>query len=83
MDSVTAIELTQDLQEWLKISQPLDATIAWNFPTINALANYLGEVTKENAVPSDNNLDDLSTTDIAQLLSQEIAIARHRKPQMK
>jgi hypothetical protein len=28
-------------------------------------------------------LDDLSTTDIAQLLSQEIAIARHRKPQMK
>lgn len=83
MDSVTAVELTQDLQDWLNISQPLDVTIAWNFPTINALANYLGEVTKENAVPSDNNLDDLSTTDIAQLLSQEIAIARHRKPQMK
>lgn len=83
MDSVTAIELTQDLQEWLNTSQPLDATIAWNFPTINALANYLGEVSQENAALSDNNLDDLSTTDIAQLLSQEIAIARHRKPQMK
>lgn len=83
MDSVTAVELTQDLQDWLNISQPLDVTIAWNFPTINTLANYLGEVTKENAVPSDNNLDNLSTTDIAQLLSQEIAIARHRKPQMK
>jgi acyl carrier protein len=83
MDSVTAIELTQDLQEWLNISQPLDVTIAWNFPTINALANYLGEVTSENAAPLDSNLDDLSTTDIAQLLSQEIAIARHRKPQMK
>ncbi|UKP00618.1 AMP-binding protein [Nostoc sp. UHCC 0870] len=83
MDSVTAIELTQDLQEWLNTSQPLDATIAWNFPTINALANYLGEVSQENSVPSDNNLDDLSTTDIAQLLSQEIAIARYRKPQMK
>lgn len=82
MDSVTAVELTQDLQEWLKISQPLDATIAWNFPTITALANYLGEVTTESSVPQ-NNLDDLSTTDIAQLLSQEIAIARHRKPQMK
>jgi acyl-CoA synthetase (AMP-forming)/AMP-acid ligase II/alkylation response protein AidB-like acyl-CoA dehydrogenase/acyl carrier protein len=83
MDSVTAVELTQDLQDWLNISQPLDVTIAWNFPTINALANYLGEVTQENPVPSDNNLDDLSTTDIAQLLSQEIAIARYRKPQMK
>lgn len=84
MDSVTAIELTQDLQEWLNISQPLDVTIAWNFPTINALANYLGEVTSENSAPeSDSSLENLSTTDIAQLLSQEIAIARYRKPQMK
>ncbi|WP_339459781.1 AMP-binding protein [Nodularia spumigena] len=83
IDSVTAIELTQDLQEWLKISQPLDVTIAWNFPTINALANYLGKVTSEKPTPSDNNLDNLSTIDIAQLLSQEIAIARHRKPQNK
>lgn len=84
LDSVTAIELTQDLQEWLNISQPLDVTIAWSFPTITALANYLGEVSIENPAPElDNNLDDLSTTDIAQLLSQEIAIARHRKPQIK
>ncbi|MEA5619313.1 AMP-binding protein [Cronbergia sp. UHCC 0137] len=81
LDSVTAIELTQDLQEWLNISQPLDVTIAWNFPTITALANYLGELSIENPAPSQNsNLDNLSTTDIAQLLSQEIAIARHRKP---
>ncbi|HIK08370.1 MAG TPA: AMP-binding protein [Trichormus sp. M33_DOE_039] len=84
MDSVTAVELTQDLQDWLQISPPLDVTIAWNFPTITALAKYLGEVSTDNSVPhADSNLDDLSTTDIAQLLSQEIAIARHRKPQMK
>ncbi|MDB9377904.1 acyl-CoA dehydrogenase family protein, partial [Nodularia sphaerocarpa] len=83
IDSITAVELTQDLQQWLNISQPLDATIAWNFPTITALANYLGEVTSKNPTPSDNNLDNLSTIDIAQLLSQEIAIARDRKPQNK
>ncbi|WP_414526564.1 AMP-binding protein [Nodularia chucula] len=79
IDSITAVELTQDLQQWLNISQPLDATIAWNFPTITALATHLEKLTTAET----NNLDNLSTIDIAQLLSQEIAIARDRKPQNK
>ncbi|MEA5513945.1 AMP-binding protein [Nodularia sp. UHCC 0506] len=79
IDSITAVELTQDLQQWLNISQPLEATIAWNFPTITALATHLEQLTTTES----NNFDNLSTIDIAQLLSQEIAIARHRKPQNK
>ena len=39
MDSVMAVELAQDLEDWLQHS--LDATIVWNFPTIQSLGKYL------------------------------------------
>ncbi|MEL6325740.1 MAG: AMP-binding protein [Cyanobacteria bacterium J06626_23] len=41
VDSVMAVELAQDLEEFLQLRQPLDATLAWNFPTIAALAAHL------------------------------------------
>jgi acyl transferase domain-containing protein/acyl-CoA synthetase (AMP-forming)/AMP-acid ligase II/alkylation response protein AidB-like acyl-CoA dehydrogenase/NADPH:quinone reductase-like Zn-dependent oxidoreductase/acyl carrier protein/ubiquinone/menaquinone biosynthesis C-methylase UbiE len=41
IDSVIAVELAQDLETWLNLRQPLDATIAWSFPTLEALANHL------------------------------------------
>ena len=41
VDSVMAVELAQDLEEFLQLSQPLDATLAWNFPTIATLAAHL------------------------------------------
>ncbi|MEO1067753.1 MAG: AMP-binding protein [Cyanobacteria bacterium J06638_6] len=41
VDSVMAVELAQDLEEFLGLNQPLDATLAWNFPTITALAAHL------------------------------------------
>ncbi|MEM8777863.1 MAG: acyl-CoA dehydrogenase family protein, partial [Cyanobacteria bacterium P01_G01_bin.49] len=41
IDSVMAVELAQDLQEWLAYPQELEASLAWNFPTIRALAKYL------------------------------------------
>ena len=87
IDSVTAVELAQDLQEWLGISQKLEATIAWNFPTIEDLARYLSdtfetqpantEVGEENFTPS-LLLEDLSAAEMAELLAEEIAIARQR-----
>ncbi len=41
MDSVMAVELAQDLGTFLKLSDPLEVTLAWNFPTIEALASHL------------------------------------------
>ncbi|MEM9502339.1 MAG: AMP-binding protein [Cyanobacteria bacterium P01_E01_bin.43] len=41
VDSVMAVELAQDLEEVLALQQPLDVTVAWNFPTIAALAAHL------------------------------------------
>jgi acyl carrier protein len=41
VDSVMAVELAQDLEEFLQLDRPLDATLAWNFPTIAALAAHL------------------------------------------
>jgi acyl-CoA synthetase (AMP-forming)/AMP-acid ligase II/alkylation response protein AidB-like acyl-CoA dehydrogenase/acyl carrier protein len=89
MDSVTAVELAQDLQEWLDISQPLEPTIAWNFPTIEDLAQYLNEINQNTLplsptphsplpTPHSPNLDELSAAEMAVLLAQEIAIANQR-----
>jgi acyl-CoA synthetase (AMP-forming)/AMP-acid ligase II/alkylation response protein AidB-like acyl-CoA dehydrogenase/acyl carrier protein len=84
MDSVTAVELAHDLQEWLNISQPLEATIAWNFPTIEELAGYLSQNHHNTSEIAENNpdkstLEELSTAEMAVLLAQEIAIAKQRR----
>ena len=42
LDSSAAIGLTGDLQEWL--GQNLDPTLLFDYPTIEALANYLVEM---------------------------------------
>ena len=65
VDSVMAVELAQDLEEVLALQQPLDVTVAWNFPTIAALAAHLapqansqhfqGEVAMA-ALPTDQTL---------------------------
>ncbi len=39
LDSIVAVEIAADLQDWL--GQPVDATLAWDFPTIKALAARL------------------------------------------
>ncbi|MDF5720951.1 MAG: AMP-binding protein [Rhizonema sp. PD37] len=41
MDSVIAVELSQDLEDWLGQTLELEATIVWNFPTTEALAHYI------------------------------------------
>ncbi len=42
VDSVTAVELAQKLGDWLET--PLEATLAWDFPTINYLAHHLAKL---------------------------------------
>ncbi|MEO0686376.1 MAG: hypothetical protein AAFY76_15395, partial [Cyanobacteria bacterium J06649_11] len=37
------MELAQDLEEWLNYPRAIEATIAWNFPTIESLSNYLAQ----------------------------------------
>ena len=44
LDSSAAIVLTGDLQEWL--GQNLDPTLLFDYPTIEALTQYLVENTK-------------------------------------
>lgn len=49
LDSVMAVELAEDLSDHLALSTPLDATLAWNFPTISALASHLATITQAEA----------------------------------
>ena len=52
VDSVMAVELAQELEALLHLHQPLDATVAWNFPTIEALAGYLAILVPLSEMPS-------------------------------
>jgi alkylation response protein AidB-like acyl-CoA dehydrogenase/acyl carrier protein len=52
VDSVMAVELAQELEALLHLRQPLDATVAWNFPTIEALAGYLDPMMPQPEMPS-------------------------------
>lgn len=45
IDSVMAVELVQDLQECLQY--PLEATLLWNFPTIESLSEYIVRTIKK------------------------------------
>ncbi|MEB3278828.1 MAG: AMP-binding protein [Lyngbya sp.] len=90
IDSVMAVELAQDLEEKLGLSQPLEATIAWNFPTIKSLAEYLSnfKLEKQQGTEKPNekqqpapkstrkNLDLLSEVEMAQLLAEELAMKK-------
>ncbi len=41
IDSITAVSFSGDLENWLGI--PLSATLAWDYPSIAALAQHLAE----------------------------------------
>ncbi|BAY81667.1 AMP-dependent synthetase and ligase, acyl-CoA synthase [Calothrix parasitica NIES-267] len=88
IDSVIAVELAQDLQEWLNYPHAIEATIAWNFPTIESLSNYLAqiiqEIPKENKpeveLPTEDSseLESMSDVELAQLLAAEISAVKGR-----
>lgn len=41
LDSIFAVELAQDITDWCGLD--VEATIVWNYPTVEALANYLAD----------------------------------------
>ena len=41
LDSLTAVELSEDIEDFLHIEIPV--TVAWNYPTIDALSTYLSQ----------------------------------------
>jgi acyl carrier protein len=51
LDSVMAVELAQDLGDFLKLAEPLEVTLAWNFPTIQALASRLASMPSDLGNP--------------------------------
>ncbi|MEM6754260.1 MAG: acyl-CoA dehydrogenase family protein, partial [Cyanobacteria bacterium P01_C01_bin.38] len=89
IDSVIAVELAQDLQEWLNYPHAIEATIAWNFPTIESLSNYLAQTLIEE-IPAENKpqvevttedsseLESMSDVELAELLAAEINAVKGR-----
>tara|TARA_R100000306_G_C4377805_1_gene142785 strand:+ start:1234 stop:1605 length:372 start_codon:yes stop_codon:yes gene_type:complete len=41
LDSLTTVELGEDIEDFLHIEVPI--TVAWNYPTIDALSTYLSQ----------------------------------------
>ncbi|MEL7224565.1 MAG: acyl carrier protein, partial [Cyanobacteria bacterium J06576_12] len=90
LDSVMAVELAQDLGTFFKLSEPLEVTLAWNFPTIQSLANHLAimlaqqEMMLSNSsgadekVPTENSntLNNFSEAEAADALAAELMAMR-------
>jgi acyl carrier protein len=72
MDSLTAVELSHQLEEWLGVE--LTAVIAWNYPTPHKISQYLartvgGAETAETAV-NDSSGESASGDDFERLLAE-------------
>jgi acyl-CoA synthetase (AMP-forming)/AMP-acid ligase II/acyl carrier protein len=81
IDSVTAVELSVTLGEWLRA--PLPATIVWDFPNIRVLAAGVTAPTipaaataPPKAPATTQALESLSQTELATLLSAELETLR-------
>jgi hypothetical protein len=86
LDSMTALELHQDLEKCLQTSLP--QTLIFDYPTISALSSHLAEKVLERAAPSEPalpapaaelgpNLDDLLGS-INELSEEDLAKRLHR-----
>lgn len=83
VDSVMAVELAQDLSEWLPDDLEIEPTLAWNFPNIEGLARYLAEenVPPESGEEKNQEQEDLETfseDELVRSLMAEIAWAKER-----
>ncbi len=80
LDSVLAVELAHELEAWLPTEIELDGTMAWNYPTIVAVADYIltpeqEKEAEQNADTQDlENLDELSEEELVALLAQEAGL---------
>ena len=89
IDSVMAVELAQELQEWLPYSLDIESNLTWNFPSINAVANYLSsnnelssspQYKEKNFEPVEKlDLSELSEEELMRSLAAEIALAKEEK----
>lgn len=81
MNSVTVMMLVGDLEDWLGLS--LSPTLAWDYPDVKTLAQYLaqetenvesnGEKNTQDAQQLLNQVDDLSEEETDALLNQLLA----------
>jgi len=75
MDSVHAMMLVGDLEEHLK--RRLPPTLAWTYPTVEALATHLAETSEPHTEPTASEgdllsrLDELSEEEIDRLLAEQ------------
>ncbi|MGK7941316.1 MAG: acyl carrier protein [Crocosphaera sp.] len=78
MNSVTAMMLVGDLEDWLGLR--LSPTLAWDYPNIASLAEYLAQKSNDNKAQSGtetkanveellDNIDNLSEGDMDTLLA--------------
>jgi acyl carrier protein len=74
VDSVMAVELVQDLEQAFALAAPLDATLAWNHPTIAAASARIASLrrSRDAAHPAEA-LDALDDEALARLLEAELA----------
>ncbi len=59
VDSLTAVELSQELEDEFKV--PLPAIVAWNYPTPAALSRYLAEQSLGVGEPTTPNVPSVTT----------------------
>lgn len=73
LDSVTAIRLSAELEDWL--GRSLSPTLVYDYPTIEALAEYLGNRSSEEQTVAQNQASGDSAIDLAQPAESDEAIA--------
>jgi acyl-CoA synthetase (AMP-forming)/AMP-acid ligase II/alkylation response protein AidB-like acyl-CoA dehydrogenase/acyl carrier protein len=71
VDSVMAVELVQDLEQAFALSAPLDATLAWNHPTIAAASTRIAAL--RGTPKPEHDLDALDEDALARLLEAELS----------
>ena len=78
IDSLTAVELSQELEDWLSVR--LTPVVAWNYPTAAALSRYLAEEVArarepQSAEPVDQPRAAESDSDFEQMLADIEALS--------
>ncbi|MEN1678303.1 MAG: AMP-binding protein [Planctomycetota bacterium] len=68
LDSLTAVELSGELEEAFGV--PLPPVVAWNYPTPAALARYLAEQSLASGNPDDNGSETPGDEQLASLLEE-------------
>ena len=62
LDSLMAVNLAQELEDWLEF--PIEATIVWNFPTIEALSQHLSaELNNHRSEPEASSAPPITTAE--------------------